>query len=987
MSSLRIGYVNVRGLSRASWEACHELLNHNFDYLFVAETWFVNHQIYSRDRRLIAFTAPSSKKLQGRQRGGIYLLGSHHARSSVDYITTTEYSITFRRDKRVFTGVYFPPTTLEIDNLARLMDQFKLSTVILGDINTRFRDPEYQAGEPGPPERLLVFNRFLSTTKHRHLKPEQSTLKLTTDHCFVQSNLTTTLQLLDNATQNMDTDHKYTLSLILGTRVNISGTEGIHRFQVRRIMQPLIREKIRSLINEHASPFNDKDSVDAMNAKLVRLCQQVQEITIGTASTMRSSGAPLRPLFAQEQTLIASIRLYKQAAEGSEENDVIFPTLEAQSQGRDATAEILDIFEQRWQGRPFQGGDKCRSRVEYWTKEQVEAEITRQDSDKSCGSDGIHIQFLKAVKDTQIVSWLLQLYNQCLLQKVTPQSWNQSEIYLLTKDTSKRRDANNLRPISIICIFRKVFERLLLFQYQGQPWAQLHPAQAGFRRSYSTYTNAAIIHALLSSKARSTAVFLDFKSAFDVIDHNRLDAKLATRGCPSALRPMLQSLMFTHLESRILINGTVTNWFPRSRGVLQGSPLSPWLFNLFIDDLLYMINTDIPRIPICLFYADDGVLITNSKVDIHQKLQMVEDWTHQNTIFLNPAKCAVLTSRSNFAPLFVYGQEIPQKQSYSYLGFPVTVNGIDFQAHLEYRIQAAIGRARWLGVQSDAWGPAHRLRIYKQFLAPMFEYGAPLVWAWAVENQDAFNQATTGFKSLMGWIANTSDSRHLTTANLCGLSTLGRRFQQLRTGYQLVLDQMVPTNPLKQLIHFSIANSTLCSFAYNLQTDLDFIRFKAISSFQPSVKIALSRFLRAELYRIIHAESRSSHLTSLIPTRSRQVPGLFLADISLAASVQTQGKLLQYRRGLFMHSCICVCNLPFRRGHETCPSLKISRQLSRTEQESKRRMQIELDIQQQKFTDIDYLINSKQLRDVSLILSCIQYQLKQIYIANQVAVQ
>ena len=35
------------------------------------------------------------------------------------------------------------------------------------------------------------------------------------------------------------------------------------------------------------------------------------------------------------------------------------------------------------------------------------AEIEQQESDKSCGANGIYIQFLKAVKDTAVVSWLL----------------------------------------------------------------------------------------------------------------------------------------------------------------------------------------------------------------------------------------------------------------------------------------------------------------------------------------------------------------------------------------------------------------------------------------------------------------------------------------------------------------------------------------------------------------------------------------------------
>jgi hypothetical protein len=39
--SLCVGYMNVQGLSAASWQACYRLLDYYFDYLFVTETWFI----------------------------------------------------------------------------------------------------------------------------------------------------------------------------------------------------------------------------------------------------------------------------------------------------------------------------------------------------------------------------------------------------------------------------------------------------------------------------------------------------------------------------------------------------------------------------------------------------------------------------------------------------------------------------------------------------------------------------------------------------------------------------------------------------------------------------------------------------------------------------------------------------------------------------------------------------------------------------------
>jgi endonuclease/exonuclease/phosphatase family metal-dependent hydrolase len=129
-------------------------------------------------------------------------------------VEITEHSITFHRGKHSFSGCTLHQRPL----IPILSHHFSTehSTVILGDINTRFKDPFYQAGEPGPPERLQVFNNFIASTDHQHIKPIQTAQKPTTDHCFVRPRQTCTLQLPDNATLKMETDHRYTLSLILG---------------------------------------------------------------------------------------------------------------------------------------------------------------------------------------------------------------------------------------------------------------------------------------------------------------------------------------------------------------------------------------------------------------------------------------------------------------------------------------------------------------------------------------------------------------------------------------------------------------------------------------------------------------------------------------------------------------------------------------------------------------------------------------------------
>jgi hypothetical protein len=67
-----------------------------------------------------------------------------------------------------------------------------------------------------------------------------------------------------------------------------------------------------------------------------------------------------------------------------------------------------------------------------------------------------------------------------------------------------------VRPIAIICVFRKIFERLLLSRLQYEGWARLHPAQAGFRRDYSTVAYAAVVHQRVATGRCRVALFLDF---------------------------------------------------------------------------------------------------------------------------------------------------------------------------------------------------------------------------------------------------------------------------------------------------------------------------------------------------------------------------------------------------------------------------------------------------------------------------------------------
>jgi hypothetical protein len=263
---------------------------------------------------------------------------------------------------------------------------------------------------------------------------------------------------------------------------------------------------------------------------------------------------------------------------------------------------------------------------------------------KSMGLDNLSSSLLK-LSLPYLVESITFIYNLCISSGVFPDAWKTAKVVPLPK-TSDTTDVNNFRPISILSILSKPLEkhvhkhmaayledRRLFFEFQS-----------GFRKNHSCNTALTrMCDTWLSAINRSEitgVVFLDFKKAFDLVDHSILLDKLKLYTKSEATVLFLKSFL-SDRSQRVVLNATFSFQEFVPCGVPQGSILGPLLFCMFINDLPLSLKDG--RVA-CDLFADDGSLHTSSsntatlETSLQHELDNVTQWCNSNKMVINPKK-------------------------------------------------------------------------------------------------------------------------------------------------------------------------------------------------------------------------------------------------------------------------------------------------------------------------------------------------------------
>ena len=180
-------------------------------------------------------------------------------------------------------------------------------------------------------------------------------------------------------------------------------------------------------------------------------------------------------------------------------------------------------------------------------------------------------------------------------------------------------------------------------------------------------------------------VWLDFKNAFGSVPHSVVWEMMHHLDITSHFIDICREINHSSTQT-ISASGGQTSPIPVTRGIKQGCPLSPLLFNFVPEGLLPVLSNNYSGYQFrggarvrCLTYADDLCLIGQSKEDINDMLQVTNLFFNLAGLELNPSKCGALSMINSrrlkyvepFEPLIDEFNSIPAlkwEDAYKYLG-------------------------------------------------------------------------------------------------------------------------------------------------------------------------------------------------------------------------------------------------------------------------------------------------------------------------------
>ena len=337
------------------------------------------------------------------------------------------------------------------------------------------------------------------------------------------------------------------------------------------------------------------------------------------------------------------------------------------------------------------------------TPQEVDDIIMNMDPSKKTGPYSIPPKIIKKIIPS-IAYPISEICNKSFSEGICPGILKTSNIIPIFKKDS-RLNVENYRPISLLSNITKIIEKIMftrLYKFLDHHKC-LYSQQFGFRAKHST-THAVLsmiqeIRETIENDDVAVGVFVDFKKAFDTVNHEILLTKMEHYG----IRGLSNKWFCSYLSNRkqyVTIDATDSSYEYVRHGVPQGSVLGPLLFLIYINDLNQCIKNSTTR-----HFADATNILhiirnkqrnRNPFRKLNNDLRALTHWLLANKISLNKTKTEVVIFRKKTTgippgKIILNGLRLEYQHSTKYVGL-ILDEHLNFKVHID-TLNARLRRA------------------------------------------------------------------------------------------------------------------------------------------------------------------------------------------------------------------------------------------------------------------------------------------------------
>ena len=362
----------------------------------------------------------------------------------------------------------------------------------------------------------------------------------------------------------------------------------------------------------------------------------------------------------------------------------------------------------------------------------VYKEVVNINIKKSSGLEEVNSRVMKEAFKA-LIPELTKIFNLSIQSTTVPNSWKSATVIPIPK-TGDLYKVENYRPISLLPLPGKLLERVIHAQLESnlEDMGFFTAYQHGFRKKRST-THAVLqlvnqVNQKMDRNTPTTAIFIDFRKAFDCVDHRVLLGKLENTN----LGPKNIQWIKNYLSDRqqhVVANSLKSTSLPIKQGVPQGSTLGPLFYILYANDIPKDMKGQVS------LYADHTVIFNSSKDkskvedNLQKDMDTLKCWCHSNKLTINTGKTKLMVfghqkSRDKLGNVHITyeGNAIDEVTNYTYLGMKLD-QSLKYDQHARATIQRVADKLRYLKRIRKFVTSTAALNIYKNMVLPILEFG------------------------------------------------------------------------------------------------------------------------------------------------------------------------------------------------------------------------------------------------------------------------